>query len=193
MWRGVAQNIPLDYRISFEITPQNRVQEGWSNIFHITATGQNCCNYGDRIPGVWFYPGGASLQCTQGNCPGHRMHVVHGSADSGNDDCSPPDELPSNVATRVQIEIRQKHVEVFYNGRSVCTEPRGTTQTFNAAHMYISDFWHPPALASVSNMVLEQLVPVMGCTKELACNYNARASVDDDSCTVVSPVSSVCR
>ena len=66
MWRGVAQNIPLDYRISFEITPQNRVQEGWSNIFHITATGQNCCNYGDRIPGVWFYPGGASDGLHQG-------------------------------------------------------------------------------------------------------------------------------
>eukprot|EP01046_Picozoa_sp_COSAG06_P028750 COSAG06_NODE_2613_length_6581_cov_8.338476_6_plen_132_part_00 len=95
MWRGVAQNIPLDYRISFEITPQNRVQEGWSNIFHITATGQNCCNYGDRIPGVWFYPGGASLQCTQGNCPGHRMHVVHGSADR----CSPSPAQHDNSMT----------------------------------------------------------------------------------------------
>ena len=134
-------NVPLDYRISFEITPQAQVQAEWASIFHITATGQDCCNYGDRIPGVWFYPGGANRQCLPGNCPGHRLLVVHGHADSGNDDCSPEDELPANQPTRVQIEIRQKHVEVFFNGISKCTEPRGKSQTWNSAHMYISDFW----------------------------------------------------
>jgi hypothetical protein len=180
-------NIPLDYQISFSITPTAQVQEGWSNIFHITATGQNCCNYGDRIPGVWFYPGGAARTCFPGNCPGHRLHIVHGHHDSGNDDCSPEEELPSNVETLVEINIMQKHVEVKYNGRSVCTEPRGETQVFNAAHMYISDVWHPPALASIKNMVLNQMTPVLGCTKPAACNYNPDASHDDESCTMVSP------
>ena len=144
----------------------------------ITATGENCCNYGDRIPGVWFYPGS------------HRLHIVHGHRDSGNDDCSPEEELPANRNTHVQIDILQKHVEVqsfdllcctilcwvrvgsaqpacilccgscaaariqvFYNGRSRCTEPRGTTETFNGAHLYLADNWHLPALATVSNLV----------------------------------------
>lgn len=180
------QNIPLDYRISFEINPHQSVESGWSNILHVTATGQNCCAYGDRLPGIWFYPGGTE-PCTSYSCPGHRLHIVHGHRDSGNDDCSPPDELPYGRFTTVQVDIRQKHVEVFYDGLSKCTEPRGETETFNSAHIYVSDHWHPAARATVQNMALEQLVPVLGCTKELACDYNPRASVDDGSCTMVQP------
>jgi uncharacterized protein (DUF427 family) len=167
-------NIPLDYKISFTITPTG-IQEQWSNIFHITATGQNCCNYGDRIPGVWFFPGNT------------RLHVVHGHADSGNDDCSPEEPLPLNVATPVDIEIRQKHVEVRFNGRIVCTEPRGTVETFNAAHMYISDTWHPAANAAVSEMKLEHMTPKLGCTHHASCNYDPTAAFDDDSCVQLTP------
>ena len=26
----------------------------WMSFLHLSATGKNCCNYGDRVPGVWF-------------------------------------------------------------------------------------------------------------------------------------------
>jgi hypothetical protein len=54
---------------------------------------------------------------------------VHGAGGSGNDDCSPEEELPVNTPTTVRIDVRQTHVEVFY-GQSEqsmqmrCTEPR---------------------------------------------------------------------
>ena len=60
-----------------------------------------------------FYPGGDDTICARGNCPGHRLHVVHGSAQSGNDHCSPEEELPSSIPTTVRIDIRDTHVEVF--------------------------------------------------------------------------------
>ena len=168
-------NIPLDYRISFDITPGAGVEQGWSNIFHISATGSNCCTYGDRVPGVWFYPAS------------RRLHVVHGHRDSGNDHCSPEEELVAGRPTNVKIEVRQKHVEVFFNGASRCTEPRGVTQSWNAAHLYISDIWYPPAIATLANFQLEQLVPVLGCGSQHACNYNPRAAVDDGSCRFATP------
>jgi hypothetical protein len=74
---------------------------GWGSIFHFSATGGNCCEYGDRVPAVWFYP------------DSHRLHIVHGgSGDEGNNDCSPQEELPVGVPTTVRIDIRQTHVEV---------------------------------------------------------------------------------
>lgn len=167
-------NIPLDYRFTFKITPTG-IHPEWSNIFHITATGQNCCNYGDRVPGVWFWPGET------------RLHVVHGHRDSGNDDCSPEEPLPMNVETEVTIDIRQKHVSVMFNGRVVCTEPRGTVETFNAAHLFLSDVWHAPAPANMRDWKLEHMTPVLGCTQEASCNYDATAAFDDDSCIALSP------
>ena len=167
-------NIPLDYRITFKITPQG-TEESWSNIFHITATGQNCCDYGDRVPGVWFWPGNT------------RLHVVHGHRDSGNDDCSPEEELPIGRETTVTIDIQQKHVSVMFDGREVCTEPRGTVETFNAAHLYLSDTWHPAARAIMRDWKLEHLTPVLGCTEHTSCNYDATAAFDDDSCIPLSP------
>jgi hypothetical protein len=56
---------------------------------------------------------------------------VHGAGGSGNDDCSPEEELPMNTPTTVRIDVRQTHVEVFYGTagseysmRMRCTEPR---------------------------------------------------------------------
>jgi hypothetical protein len=36
------------------------------NIMHFSGTGGNCCNYGDRIPAVWFHPApGGEVICAQ--------------------------------------------------------------------------------------------------------------------------------
>ena len=44
-------DIPPDYDLGFTITPTGIVEE-WASIVHVTASGENCCDYGDRIPGV---------------------------------------------------------------------------------------------------------------------------------------------
>eukprot|EP01052_Picozoa_sp_SAG31_P015235 SAG31_NODE_974_length_10627_cov_11.246201_8_plen_238_part_00 len=41
-------SLPLDYAVGFEFTPTGDVVDSWSNIIHFTATGNDCCNYGDR-------------------------------------------------------------------------------------------------------------------------------------------------
>eukprot|EP01052_Picozoa_sp_SAG31_P015233 SAG31_NODE_974_length_10627_cov_11.246201_6_plen_522_part_00 len=133
--------IPLDYRVQFEITPDpsSQVREGWSSIFHFTATGANCCEYGDRIPGVWFFPGGADRSCVRGSCPGHRLHVVYGHDGDGNANCSPEDELQSGVRYTITIDIRRTHVELLIDGRMVCTQPRGETHSWSPAHLMMTD------------------------------------------------------
>ena len=51
MWLQAAVALPLDYEVSFELTPDAVKVEDWSSIVHFTATGENCCAYGDRVPG----------------------------------------------------------------------------------------------------------------------------------------------
>ena len=41
------------YKVKFEFKPTS-FQTGWSNILHLTTNG-DCCEYGQRIPGVWLH------------------------------------------------------------------------------------------------------------------------------------------
>ena len=43
-------DIPLDYDLGVIITPDSATVSGWANIIHVSATGNNCCEYGD-LPG----------------------------------------------------------------------------------------------------------------------------------------------
>ena len=137
-------DIPLDYDVGFTITPSQDTVDGWANIIHVTASGENCCDYGDRIPAVWMYANS------------HRLHVRDGSTTNGNDGCDPTDELTPDVATAVRLEIRATSVELFFNDVSKCQNARdvGARTTHVAAHVYASDPWHAPANAAIENFYM---------------------------------------
>jgi hypothetical protein len=63
-----------EYELSLDIFPTG-TKAGWSNILHISSTGENCCGYGDRVPAVWFFNGTT------------RLHIVTGSNSSGAFSC----------------------------------------------------------------------------------------------------------
>jgi hypothetical protein len=65
-----------------EHTPQGTTTNtAWANVLHLTATGNDCCNYGDRIPGIWFYPNTM------------RFHLTDGSlTDGGSNECGVPSD-----------------------------------------------------------------------------------------------------
>jgi hypothetical protein len=96
-------DIPLDYDIGFTVTPAAEAVDGWGDIIHITATGDNCCEYGDRVPGVWFKPGTRAL------------HIRDGSNEEGTGGCDPSEELPAGTPTTVRVEIRSASIVVLFN------------------------------------------------------------------------------
>jgi hypothetical protein len=165
-------SLPLDYQVSFAITPGPTINPSWSNIIHVSATGGNCCNYGDRVPGVWFYPGKRQLHVIDG----------HGAEGGGNDECVIAEELVPGTTYQVRIDAHEKFVEVFFNNVMKCTEPRKDRRAFPAAQVYASDPWHPPADATLANLQLKPLEPFRGCTDASACNYDISASVDSGTC-----------
>ena len=66
-----AVALPLDYMVQFDLTPHDALVTEWADIIHFTSTGSkcsrslcvsfpwlkesgctdNCCDYGDRVPG----------------------------------------------------------------------------------------------------------------------------------------------
>ena len=136
-------DLPQDYDLGFTITPTAANVDGWANIVHVTATGNNCCEYGDRIPGVWFHPNTK------------RLHIRDGdSIGDGNGGCDPDEELPADQPTTITIHIRATSVEVFFNGVSKCQADRGSRTTHSAASVYASDPWHSPASATIANFYI---------------------------------------
>ena len=81
----------MDYRISFTLTPDAQKVRGWANILHVTATAENCCEYGDRIPAIWFHPNS------------HRLHIRDGHKTQGNAGCDPVFELTPLRAHAIQV------------------------------------------------------------------------------------------
>jgi len=136
-------SVPADYTIGFEIVPEAEVVASWGSILHLTATGNNCCNYGDRIPAVWFYPGNL------------RLHIRDGSAADGNDGCDPEDQLPLNEDTTVLLQIRANVLAVYYNGELKCQGDRGERSEFTNARVFMPDPWHDAADATVDDAYLK--------------------------------------
>lgn len=137
----VPIDIPLDYDVVFTINP-SAPAGGWANIIHITADGGNCCDYGQRIPGIWFYGGGT------------RLHIRDGSTANGNDCCDPEEQLPLNEDTVVKLDINADGIEVFYNDVSKCTGTRGERTAFTAARVFAPDPWHEAAQGTIDDFYL---------------------------------------
>ena len=165
-------DLPLDYTVGFTLTPRAYVGE-WANIIHVSATGNNCCNYGDRIPGIWFYANT------------YRLHIRDGTTSSGNAGCDPSEELVVNVATAMRVEFRGFHISVFFDDVLKCEAARvdGRT-THTAARIWLPDNWHAPADANVDDVYILPLAPTGGCITRGACNFDTSASSDDGSCTM---------
>ena len=174
--KGKHTTVPLppDYKVQFEFTPEGEVVKSWSSIVHFSATGNNCCNYGDRVPAVWFYPGS------------RRLHVIDGHGPIGNDECAITEELEVGTKYTVTIEGYQKVVDVSLNGVVKCTEPRQDRRGggFSRATVYASDEWYEPAHGTIDNFFMVPLEPITGCTDFAACNHDERASESDGSCVM---------
>ena len=50
----IIPRLSPSYIVRFDFKPTS-FQRGYTNILHLTATGDDCCYSGDRVPGVWFH------------------------------------------------------------------------------------------------------------------------------------------
>jgi len=118
-----------DYELSFTINPKG-TKSGWTEILHMSSDGGDCCNVGQRIPGIFFHS-----ETT-------KLHICTGCGSNGNTCMNPSYSLPLNKDTRVTVRVHLDYFTVYYNGiqanlRMPCVdayEPNG-----GVAVLYVSD------------------------------------------------------
>ena len=63
--------------------------------------------------------------------------------------------MPSRCSlkrTNVQISIHQTHVRVTLDGVQTCIADRSDRAIFPTVHVFVSDPWYVPALATIEDM-----------------------------------------
>ena len=135
---GVIPGTTGNYIISFEIVPRTDTVYDWSNILHFT-TGEDCCDFGTRSPGFWFYP--SSVQ----------LGVVIGDSTNGNWYIKTSRALPCNVLTKVTLECNGPDVKLSVGG-SVYHAKQPTRRFSGNLTVYGGDPWWAPANAKIYNL-----------------------------------------
>ena len=133
-----------DYELSFDINPQG-THSDWSNIIHLTETRDNCCDYGSRVPAIWFYADTT------------RLLFVAGDNSTGNAHFNPLQELPIGSWTHIRLRVKGDEGKIFYNGTyvgSVATEAR---LPHDDTQVWLADPWYQPADAMVRNVMYQRL------------------------------------
>ena len=104
----------------------------WRNIFHLTNTGNNCCNEGDRIPAIWIVPNSTAL------------HIRFSTTNIGNNGIDTK-ELELNKSIFVSIEFLFGKIVVYFDYVKVADTIITWQHMIKAkpnAIVYIADPWY---------------------------------------------------
>ena len=117
------------YSISF-LYNLNATKASWTNIFHITKSGNNCCSDGDRNPAIWVFPNET------------RFHIRMSTNDSGNDGID-IDAAPVNNKILVTFLFDNNIFTLYINNTKKITKTFNNISPISPdALLYIGDPWH---------------------------------------------------
>ena len=131
--------------LSFEIKPIG-IEYGWNNIAHFSSLPvDDCCNYGSRMPAVWFFSGTT------------RIHVRF-SANKVVGVYNHNENLTQNVFTHIQLmQAPNDHgkyvLSVQIGGVKVYEIENKDARSWNNVDAYVSSPLFRPAKAYVRNFV----------------------------------------
>lgn len=143
----LASNLQMtqDFILSMDITPNGTVGS-YASIIHFT-TGPDCCDLGQRAPGLWFAPGTIDT---------FALHIGH--SNDGGWACR-PSGMPFAVGktSNLKIECRGQNITVTVDDKVYKYTHDGYRYSGKIKTIYGSDPWYPPANCSVENVCLQTL------------------------------------
>ena len=147
---GVIPKFSASYSVKFDFNP-TRFQSNVTNVLHLTATGGNCCNYGDRIPAVWFH--GSSSSATK-----NRFLICSAINGDGNYCLNSGFIVPRGQWTSVEIRQQKEGNSYKYTvkvgGVLVGSVINRQPKEFSNVKIYGSDNWYNAAQGRMRNLVI---------------------------------------
>ena len=111
----------------------SKLYPSWTNILHVTNNNSNCCEKGDRVPGIWLYPNSSKMLVVADN-----EVYANKSIDSGDQ------SIKLDKSTLVSIVFNKYKISLYFDGQLV-TEKKFAHHLKNAnnnATFYCPDPWH---------------------------------------------------
>jgi len=138
-------NIEQTYSVELEVKANSFVN-AWQSIIHFTGTGGNCCGYGDRTPGLWFWASGSSSS---------KLHICSAVSNNGNH-CY--NSANFNTGSWISIKITQAFVNGAYpytidiNGAQVYSTTNSNAKAYPNTKVYCADPWYHQLNGSIRNL-----------------------------------------
>ena len=147
---AVIPELSESYSVEFEFKP-TQFQSDWTNIIHLTATGNDCCKYGDTIPGVWFQP--ASTDATK-----NKLRICSAVDGSGRHCYDSVASVPRGQWTKIKIYQHREGYSYKYvvkiNGAIFGPIVNNKAQKFYHVQVFGADDWNNAAQGSMRNLVI---------------------------------------
>ena len=149
---GIIPKLSRSYSVKFDFKP-SQFQPGWTNIIHLTSTNENCCNYGDRIPAVWFHSSSSSATA-------NGLHVCSAVNSEGNFCFNSPDnaKVPRGQWTTVEItqveEGDSYRYTVKVRGVNIGSIINEEAREFTNVKVFNADNLYNAAEGSIRNLVI---------------------------------------
>ena len=139
-----------DWRVSFELKPENYNYRGYGQVLHMT-TGGKSGKIGDRTPALWIHP-------TRG--------VVISTTLNGKATVSKmfrSDKPPLNEWTAVEISQTKKGATYTFSlvmrGKTLWSVENTTPTQFSNVHVYASSLWYVAQAGSIRKFKIETMMP----------------------------------
>ncbi|XP_047125255.2 A disintegrin and metalloproteinase with thrombospondin motifs adt-1 [Hydra vulgaris] len=145
------KKLSKEYSVSFEINLTS-INDQFRNIIHMTVE-TDMSNYGDRIPGVWTYPGKSSL------------HIC--AAVNNNTNYCLHETSSLNLSSWSSLKISQELLEgkYFYsiqlNKEKIFIVVNEVPQEFSNVKVYISDPWYDVQPGYIRNVKITNGSPAL--------------------------------
>ena len=131
-------NIPKgNYTLSFTIMLRGTVGN-WGSIIHVTNA-ENCCNFGERSPAIWTWPGKTTL------------HIVFGDSTDGNWRIQETSPLPIGRPVDIRITAEGPVITATVGSETYRLTQPTRRATGNNFKIYMADPWHEPANATIDD------------------------------------------
>ena len=130
-WKNLKINSNSNMSVSFSLLIKNNSAE-WNNIFHFTNDNVDCCNSGNRVPGVWVYPNNTNLLIVNDleSAPNQYVNITG---------------IELNKPTFIVITWLNQTINTYINNtlQTSFTYNSKFVSTTDETNFYIGDPWYP--------------------------------------------------
>ncbi|XP_047125611.1 uncharacterized protein LOC105848976 isoform X2 [Hydra vulgaris] len=163
----VFTDFSAEYELSFDFKPITYLSK-WASIIHFTIE-NDCCNYGDRTPGVWI-------------SPYNILHVQSAISGVGTTQFNLNQILPLNEWIKIkisQINVTKKYIfSIEVANKTVYSIQNTLSKSFSNVKVYLGDPWNSAQPGFIRSLIIVNMIEVteMFCKPLIGVNISGQVS-----------------